>query len=147
MNLVYCGLLVLTSLLGEAPPVGKSPKMDGTWKATSLTLSDGKKELSLGITGMQMVIKDGVGTWTDGINRGTLQVDLSKFSGTSPGFASAPVDFSYTEGEKKGLKWVGVCSRCGSAAIVRLSPTKRPEGFEGTEVEPVMLFNFKLTGK
>jgi uncharacterized protein (TIGR03067 family) len=117
--------------------------MDGTWKATTVEITAGKKAFECSVSDVGMVIKDGVGTWSDGKHRGTVKVDLSGFTSAAPGFASAPIDFVHTGGPGKGLTWQGICSRCGNAAIVCVSPKGRPEQFKGDEALPVIIFRYQ----
>lgn len=135
-------LLSGASALSADVPIAKSPKMDGTWKAISIKFTDGKKDHRVAVKRIQMVIRNGVGTWSNGSDRGTVTVDLSEFSDTSPGFGSAPIDFVQTEGADKGQKWEGICSRCGSTVLVCLSLNGRPTEFKGSETRPVMIFTY-----
>jgi hypothetical protein len=78
------------------------------------------------------------------MSRGTVKVDLSEFKEFGlPCFGSAPIDLIETKGPQKGQTWKGLCSRCGSFAVVCVSLKGRPEGFRGSENLPVIVFRYE----
>jgi uncharacterized protein (TIGR03067 family) len=129
-------VLAAALLVGANQPPAN---VDGTWKVETLHITDGKKSLHVTAGDARLVIKDGTGTWSASGSRGTVKADLSQ----SPWH----IDLTYTEGPEKGQVWQGVCSRCGHALAVCVSPGGRPGGFTGSPSAPVTVFYYRLEDK